>query len=61
MDLFEKCRSYTIAKKAMEEGIYPYFIPLNENEGTEVVFKGQRLIMCGSNNYLGLNHASKSS
>jgi len=54
MDLFEKCRSYTIAKKAMEEGIYPYFIPLNENEGTEVVYKGQRLIMCGSNNYLGL-------
>ncbi len=54
MDLFEKCRSYTIAKKAIEEGIYPYFIPLDENEGTEVVFKGQRLIMCGSNNYLGL-------
>jgi 8-amino-7-oxononanoate synthase len=54
MDLFTKCREYTIAKKAMEEGIYPYFIPLNENEGTEVVFQGQRLIMCGSNNYLGL-------
>lgn len=54
MDLFTKCREYTIAKTAMEEGIYPYFIPLNENEGTEVVFQGQRLIMCGSNNYLGL-------
>jgi 8-amino-7-oxononanoate synthase len=25
-----------------------------ENEGTEVVFHGKRLIMCGSNNYLGL-------
>ena len=34
--------------------MYPYFIPLNENEGTEVVFQGKRLIMCGSNNYLGL-------
>ncbi len=54
MDLFEKCRSYTAAKEAMESGIYPYFIPLNENEGTEVVFQGKRLIMCGSNNYLGL-------
>jgi len=54
MDLFSKCREYTVAKKAIEEGIYPYFIPLNENEGTEVVYKGQRLIMCGSNNYLGL-------
>lgn len=54
MDLFEKCRSYTTAKDAMESGIYPYFIPLNENEGTEVVYQGNRLIMCGSNNYLGL-------
>lgn len=54
MDLFEKCRNYTAARDAMERGIYPYFIPLNENEGTEVVFQGQRLIMCGSNNYLGL-------
>jgi 8-amino-7-oxononanoate synthase len=54
MDIFEKCRSYTVAKDAMERGIYPYFIPLTENEGTEVEFKGHRLIMCGSNNYLGL-------
>jgi len=54
MDIFEKCRNFTAAKDAIERGIYPYFIPLNENEGTEVVFQGQRLIMCGSNNYLGL-------
>ena len=38
----------------MEKGIYPYFLPLAENEGTEVVFEGKRMIMCGSNNYLGL-------
>jgi len=54
MDIFEKCYQYTQAKQAMEEGVYPYFIPLNENEGTEVEFEGLRLIMCGSNNYLGL-------
>lgn len=54
MDLFEKCRLFTTAREAIESGIYPYFIPLNENEGTEVVFQGKRLIMCGSNNYLGL-------
>lgn len=54
MDLFEKCRNYTDAREAIERGVYPYFIPLNENEGTEVVFQGKRLIMCGSNNYLGL-------
>jgi 8-amino-7-oxononanoate synthase len=54
MDIFEKCRNYEEARNAIERGIYPYFIPLNENEGTEVVFNGKRLIMCGSNNYLGL-------
>ena len=54
MDLFDKCHNYTEAKEAIAHGIYPFFIPLTDNEGTEVVFKGHRLIMCGSNNYLGL-------
>ncbi len=54
MDLFEKCYGFTEAKQAIEAGIYPYFIPLTANEGTEAVFRGHRLIMCGSNNYLGL-------
>jgi len=54
MDIFAKCYDFTIAKEAMALGIYPYFIPMAENEGTEVVFDGKRLIMCGSNNYLGL-------
>ncbi|NTV36135.1 MAG: aminotransferase class I/II-fold pyridoxal phosphate-dependent enzyme [Anaerolineaceae bacterium] len=54
MDLFKKCFEYTDAREAIATGIYPFFIPLNENEGTEVVYQGKRLIMCGSNNYLGL-------
>jgi 8-amino-7-oxononanoate synthase len=54
MDLFKKCSGYMVAKKAMAIGMYPYFIAMSENEGTEAVFKGKRLIMCGSNNYLGL-------
>ncbi len=54
MDIFEKCGKFTAAKDAIKEGYYPYFIPLDENEGTEVIRNGQRLIMCGSNNYLGL-------
>jgi 8-amino-7-oxononanoate synthase len=54
MDIFGKCYSYTTAKDAIEKGFYPYFIPLTENEGTVVEYKGHRLIMCGSNNYLGL-------
>ena len=54
MDIFEKCFSFSTVKDARESGIYPYFIPLDENEGTEVIFNDQRVIMCGSNNYLGL-------
>jgi 8-amino-7-oxononanoate synthase len=54
MDIFEKCFNFTAAKQAIKEGYYPYFIPLTETEGTEVVYRGHRLIMCGSNNYLGL-------
>jgi 8-amino-7-oxononanoate synthase len=54
MDLFDKCFQFTEAKEAMEGGYYPYFLPLEDTEGTEVVIRGQRLIMIGSNNYLGL-------
>jgi 8-amino-7-oxononanoate synthase len=54
MDIFKKCRDFTTAKEAIAQGFYPYFIPLDENEGTEVIYQGKRLIMCGSNNYLGL-------
>src|SRR5512135_1075241 len=54
MDIFEKCYGYTEAKEAIKNGTYPYFLAMSESEGTEAVFHGQRLIMCGSNNYLGL-------
>jgi 8-amino-7-oxononanoate synthase len=54
MDIFKKCAEYTAVKEAVEQGYYPYFIALNENEGTEVMYQGHRLLMCGSNNYLGL-------
>jgi len=54
MDLFDKCYAYTRAKEVQALGFYPYFIPLEHTEGTEVVADGKRLIMIGSNNYLGL-------
>ncbi len=54
MDVFEKCRHYTRAKEAQEVGLYPYFMPLDETEGTEVTIGDKKLIMIGSNNYLGL-------
>jgi 8-amino-7-oxononanoate synthase len=54
MDIFAKCPLFTDAKEAIAAGFYPYFIPMEGNEGTEAIFQGRRLIMCGSNNYLGL-------
>ena len=54
MDIFEKAFAYTEAKEAIKNGTYPYFLPMSASEGTEAVFQGHRLIMCGSNNYLGL-------
>jgi len=54
MDIFEKCFGFTYAKEVMATGLYPYFIAMSGNEGSEAICRGQRLIMCGSNNYLGL-------
>lgn len=54
MDIFEKCGEFTDARLAKAAGIYPYFMPLEDTEGTEVVVDGKRVLMIGSNNYLGL-------
>ncbi len=54
MDIFDKCYCFTKAREYMASGYYPYFIPMQGNEGSEAIFQGRRLIMCGSNNYLGL-------
>lgn len=34
--------------------MYPYFHPIEENEGPVVHIEGRKVIMAGSNNYLGL-------
>jgi len=54
MDLFEKCNNYSTAREAQKVDLYPYFIPLAESEGAVAEYNGKNLIMCGSNNYLGL-------
>jgi glycine C-acetyltransferase len=41
---------------AKNQGIYPYFKPMARSWGTEVEVNGKRLIMIGSNDYLGLSH-----
>lgn len=54
MDIFEKCDQYMRAREVQEAGLYPYFLPLEDTEGTEVVIDGRKILMIGSNNYLGL-------
>lgn len=54
MDLFDKCWSFTEAKDLMDSGFYPFFLPLDDTEGTEVTIGDKKLVMIGSNNYLGL-------
>src|SRR4029077_18167260 len=57
--LFDKCRQFTKARELQAIGLYPYFKPISESEDTVVVIDGQKRIMLGSNNYLGLTHHPK--
>lgn len=54
MDIFTKCDEWQDARLAQAAGLYPYFLPLEDTEGTEVIVDGRRILMIGSNNYLGL-------
>jgi 8-amino-7-oxononanoate synthase len=53
-DVFDKCFKFTAADNARRMGVYPYFRPLDLNDGPEAEINGRRVVMFGSNNYLGL-------
>ncbi len=53
-DVFAKCFQYTTTDNARKMGMYPYFRPLDKNDGPEAIIDGRRVLMLGSNNYLGL-------
>jgi 8-amino-7-oxononanoate synthase len=53
-DLFQKCLDFTAADDVKALGLYPYFRAIEENEGPVVQMEGRKVIMAGSNNYLGL-------
>ncbi|MCA8971618.1 MAG: aminotransferase class I/II-fold pyridoxal phosphate-dependent enzyme [Planctomycetes bacterium] len=55
-DLFAKCEAFTKPLELQAADLYPYFLPIGESEGTEVEIHGKRLLMAGSNNYLGVTH-----
>ncbi len=54
MDLFNKCFEFKRADEVKALGVYPYFRPIEENEGPVVQIEDRKIIMAGSNNYLGL-------
>ncbi len=54
MDLFERCFSWKDAEEARRAGLYFLFRKIESAQGPEVVVNGRRLVMAGSNNYLGL-------
>ena len=57
MDIFAKMHHDDNMERviaAKELGLYPYFLPLENTEGTEVMMEGRKIVMIGSNNYLGL-------
>jgi 8-amino-7-oxononanoate synthase len=54
LDLFKKCYDFTRADDIKKLGYYPYFRPIEENEGPVVQIEGRKIVMAGSNNYLGL-------
>ncbi|MFZ5470478.1 MAG: aminotransferase class I/II-fold pyridoxal phosphate-dependent enzyme [Myxococcota bacterium] len=54
-DVFDKCSSWKDYRIAKATGLYPYFRPIEASHGsTEVDIEGRRVVMVGSNNYLGL-------
>jgi 8-amino-7-oxononanoate synthase len=55
--LKEKLSAYDAPQRAMEAGIYPYFREISSDQDTEVIIDGKKVLMFGSNSYLGLtNH-----
>ncbi len=52
MDLFDKC-NYELLNRSRELGVYPYFHELQSKQAPVVTMEGKRIIMLGSNNYMG--------
>lgn len=55
--LQKKMMGYTAPQEVMKSGLYPYFKVIESGQAPEVIYKGKRMLMFGSNSYLGLtNH-----
>lgn len=59
MDIFQKCAKFTTAKEVMAAGVYLYFRRIESAQDPEVIVGGRKMVMIGSNNYLGLTNHPK--
>ena len=57
--LKEKLSAYDAPQKVMQAGIYPYFRAIESEQDTVVVINGKKVLMFGSNSYLGLTNHPK--
>jgi 8-amino-7-oxononanoate synthase len=58
-DIFEKCFKFNTAKELQKIGVYPFFRVIESAQDPEVIINGRKMIMVGSNNYLGLTNHPK--
>ncbi|MBR4590652.1 MAG: aminotransferase class I/II-fold pyridoxal phosphate-dependent enzyme [Bacteroidaceae bacterium] len=54
--LQERFKEYREPQKYMDLGIYPYFREIDSHQDTEVVMDGKKVLMFGSNSYMGLTY-----
>jgi 8-amino-7-oxononanoate synthase len=57
--LQEKLAKYDAPQQAKAAGIYPYFRTIESDQDTEVQISGRKVLMFGSNAYLGLTNHPK--
>ena len=57
--LSERLAQYDLPQKAMAAGVYPYFRPISSDQDSVVTINGKRVLMFGSNSYLGLTNHPK--
>ena len=54
--LEKKMKAYTAPEEVKALGIYPYFREVGSGQDTEVMIEGKKVLMFGSNSYMGLNN-----
>ena len=57
--LQEKLSRYDAPQRAKAAGVYPYFREIESDQDTEVMINGKKVLMFGSNSYLGLTNHPK--